>query len=110
MAFHNRSFTSPVENITNYLTIKLNWNVIFILFNFTGSAAVIRYSIYSGDPEGYFNIDPVTGNIRIASALDHETKPQVLLYVQATSGNPPDYGRTQVNVAPPKKPITYEFH
>lgn len=59
----------------------------------------IRYSIYSGDPDGYFSIDPLTGVVLIASPLDHETKPQVLLNVLATSGDPPDYGHTQVSGA-----------
>lgn len=61
-----------------------------------GSRNTIRYSIYSGDPEGYFSIDATSGNIRIANTLDHETKPQVLLNIQATSGDPPVYGHTQV--------------
>lgn len=56
----------------------------------------MRYSIYSGDPDGYFTIDPVSGNIRIANSLDHETKPQILLNIQAMSGDPPAYGHTQV--------------
>lgn len=64
----------------------------------TGSRSSIRYFIYSGDPDGYFAIDPVSGNIRVASTLDHETKPQVLLNIQATSGDPPAYGHTQVNI------------
>jgi hypothetical protein len=38
----------------------------------------------------------VTGNIRVANLLDHETKSQVLLNIQATSGDPPSYGHTQV--------------
>ncbi|XP_053960463.1 protein dachsous [Anastrepha ludens] len=58
----------------------------------------VRYSIYSGDPDSYFNIDTVTGNIRIANPLDHETKPQILLNIQAMSGDPPAYGHTQVNI------------
>ncbi|XP_055386024.1 protein dachsous [Condylostylus longicornis] len=64
----------------------------------TGSRSLIRYSIYSGDPDGYFSIDPSTGSIRIANLLDHETKSQVLLNVLATFGNPSTYGHTQVNV------------
>ncbi|KXJ79852.1 hypothetical protein RP20_CCG027757 [Aedes albopictus] len=64
----------------------------------SGSRGSIRYFIYSGDPDGYFAIDPVSGNIRVASTLDHETKPQVLLNIQATSGDPPAYGHTQVNI------------
>ncbi|XP_055613525.1 protein dachsous [Uranotaenia lowii] len=64
----------------------------------SGSRGAIRYFIYSGDPDGYFAIDPVSGNIRVANTLDHETKPQVLLNIQATSGDPPAYGHTQVNI------------
>lgn len=56
----------------------------------------MRYSIYSGDPDGYFSIDPVSGNIRVSNMLDHEAKAQVLLNIQATSGDPPSYGHTQV--------------
>ncbi|XP_064481266.1 protein dachsous-like [Ornithodoros turicata] len=57
-----------------------------------------RYSIYSGDPEGYFSIDPLMGSITVQRSLDHEEHPFILLNVQATSGNPPSYGHTQVNV------------
>ncbi|XP_063697447.1 protein dachsous [Culicoides brevitarsis] len=63
-----------------------------------GSKNDIRYSIYSGDPDSYFSIDPLSGFIRVANPLDHETKPQVLLNIQATSGDPPAYGHTQVNI------------
>lgn len=62
-----------------------------------GSRNSVRYSIYSGDPDGYFSIDPVTGTIRTASTLDHEAHQSVLLNVQATSGDPPAYGHTQVS-------------
>jgi protocadherin-16/23 len=62
-----------------------------------GSRSSVRYSIYSGDPDGYFNIDPVAGTIRTASALDHEAHQSVLLNVQAMSGDPPTYGHTQVS-------------
>lgn len=40
----------------------------------------------------------MTGTIRIANKLDHETKSQVLLNIQAQSGNPPDYAHTQVTI------------
>lgn len=63
-----------------------------------GSRSVTKYSIYGGDPNGYFSIDSSTGNIRIANKLDHETKSQVLLNVQAVSGEPPDYAHTQVMI------------
>ena len=64
---------------------------------FSGSRGSVRYSIYSGDPDGYFSIDPLTGTIRTASALDHEAHQSVLLNVQAMSGDPPAYGHTQVS-------------
>jgi protocadherin-16/23 len=65
---------------------------------FAGSRGSVRYSIYSGDPDGYFSIDPLTGTIRTASALDHEAHQSVLLNVQAMTGDPPAYGHTQVSV------------
>ncbi|XP_064539649.1 protein dachsous [Drosophila montana] len=64
----------------------------------TAQRSPVRYSIYSGDPDGYFSIEPASGNIRIAHSLDHEAKAQVLLNIQATSGEPPVYGHTQVNI------------
>ncbi|KYB28093.1 Protein dachsous-like Protein [Tribolium castaneum] len=64
----------------------------------SGDRKNIRYSIYSGDPEGFFRIDPSTGAIRTASALDHELRSSVLLNIQATNGDPPVYGHTQVNI------------
>ncbi|XP_030238562.1 protein dachsous [Drosophila navojoa] len=64
----------------------------------TAQRSPVRYSIYSGDPDGYFSIEPASGNIRIARPLDHEAKAQVLLNIQATSGEPPVYGHTQVNI------------
>ncbi|KAK9891678.1 hypothetical protein WA026_015646 [Henosepilachna vigintioctopunctata] len=58
----------------------------------------VGYSIYSGDPEQFFKIETFTGVIRTANFLDHETKTNVLLNIQATSGDPPVYGHTQVNI------------
>ncbi|KAL1505211.1 hypothetical protein ABEB36_004825 [Hypothenemus hampei] len=58
----------------------------------------VRYSIYSGDPDGLFRIDPISGTIRVSGHLDHEFRASVLLNVQATSGNLPVYGHTQVNI------------
>ncbi|KAF7286531.1 hypothetical protein GWI33_004934 [Rhynchophorus ferrugineus] len=60
--------------------------------------STVRYSIYSGDPDGLFRIDPVTGTIKVSGVLDHESRSTVLLNIQATSGNPPVYGHTQVNI------------
>lgn len=64
---------------------------------FTGGHSSIRYSIYSGDPDGLFRIDTITGSIQTAKELDHESRANVLLNVQATSGDPPVYGHTQVS-------------
>ncbi|KAG8176879.1 hypothetical protein JTE90_007488 [Oedothorax gibbosus] len=61
-------------------------------------AGPVRYVIYSGDPEGFFTIDPLLGTIKTKRPLDHETHPFLLLNIQATSGRPPIYGHTQVNV------------
>lgn len=64
-----------------------------------GQQPRVRYSIYSGDPEGYFSIDAHLGSIRVERPLDHEAHPFLLLNVQATAGTqPPAYGHTQVNV------------
>lgn len=59
-------------------------------------AGPVRYIIYSGDPEGFFTIDPLSGTIKTKGRLDHETHPFLLLNIQATSGRPPVYGHTQV--------------
>lgn len=69
-----------------------------MLYDVTGGHQHSRYSIYSGDPDGLFKIDPVTGFIRTASSLDHEVRANVLLNIQATSGDPPVYGHTQVRI------------
>ncbi|XP_067127599.1 LOW QUALITY PROTEIN: protein dachsous-like [Centruroides vittatus] len=61
-------------------------------------AGMVRYAIYSGDPESYFSIDPLRGNIISKDRLDHEKHPFLLLNIQATSGHPPTYGHTQVNI------------
>ncbi|KAH7969350.1 hypothetical protein HPB52_016960 [Rhipicephalus sanguineus] len=61
-----------------------------------GQQLRVRYSIYSGDPEGYFSIDAHLGSIRVERPLDHEAHPFLLLNVQATAGTqPPAYGHTQ---------------
>ncbi|XP_046803384.1 protein dachsous, partial [Lucilia cuprina] len=56
----------------------------------------IHYTIYSGDPEGYFSIDENSGNIRVANSLDHEMKAQVFLNIKASMGLNSIQGYTQV--------------
>ncbi|XP_035681485.1 protein dachsous-like [Branchiostoma floridae] len=63
-----------------------------------GKTDPITYSIHSGDRQGYFAIDPTTGRIYTQLNLDHETVSSLLLNIQASSGNPPVYGRAQVNI------------
>lgn len=62
----------------------------------------ISYAIYSGDPNGYFSIDPRAGTISAKSAnIDREKYSHLLLNVQAYTGQYPGpyrYAHTQVNV------------
>ncbi|KAF0309990.1 Protein dachsous [Amphibalanus amphitrite] len=62
------------------------------------TGAEVRYSVYSGDPDGWFSVDPESGALRTAARLDHEKHSFVLLNMQAVSGQPPIYGHAQVNV------------
>ena len=70
-------------------------NPLIIVYLFPGGD--VRYSIASGDPNGYFTINQRNGVILTAKSLDHEKQPHALLNVLATSGNPPNYGHTQVS-------------
>ncbi|XP_015274464.1 PREDICTED: protocadherin-16 [Gekko japonicus] len=66
-----------------------------------GHSDSVFYSISSGDPHGYFSIDPASGELHTRLALDHEAQAAVSLEVQARSGSPPAYSsaRVQVSVA-----------
>jgi len=57
----------------------------------------IRYSITSGDINGYFYIDQISGWIYTNSSLDREIKAFVLLNVMAETDTPPVFGKAQVN-------------
>lgn len=63
---------------------------------------VISYAIYSGDPDGYFSIDPRQGTISVKSSnIDRERYSHLLLNVQAYTGQYPGpyrYAHTQVNI------------
>ena len=61
------------------------------------AGAEVRYSVYSGDPDGWFSVDPASGALRTAARLDHERHTFVLLNMQAVSGQPPIYGHAQVS-------------
>ncbi|XP_077197129.1 protocadherin-16 isoform X2 [Paroedura picta] len=66
-----------------------------------GHAESVFYSISAGDPQGYFSIDPASGELHTSLALDHEAQAAVVLEVQARSGSPPAYSsaRVQISVA-----------
>lgn len=95
ISIHKESSNRIISSILSNFRIVFFILIFFVLF--TGGRHSIRYSIYSGDPDGFFRIDPVTGSIRTARSLDHETRANVLLNVQATCGDPPIYGHTQVS-------------
>uniref|UniRef100_A0A6Q2Z7J2 Protocadherin-16 n=1 Tax=Esox lucius TaxID=8010 RepID=A0A6Q2Z7J2_ESOLU len=58
----------------------------------------ILYTISSGDPAGYFTVDPESGALRTSLPLDHETQPSLTLELQARSGSPPAFGQTRVHI------------
>ncbi|XP_026154669.1 protocadherin-16-like [Mastacembelus armatus] len=64
----------------------------------TGTSRDISYTISSGDPAGYFTVDPDTGALRTSLPLDHEALSSLDLEVQARSGNPPAFGQTRVHI------------
>ncbi|XP_039987657.1 protocadherin-16 [Xiphias gladius] len=64
----------------------------------TGTSKDISYTISSGDPAGYFTVDPDTGALRTGLPLDHEAQSALDLEVQARSGNPPAFGQTRVHI------------
>ncbi|XP_061684446.1 protocadherin-16-like isoform X2 [Syngnathoides biaculeatus] len=64
----------------------------------TGPLRDMAYTISSGDPTGYFTVDPETGALRTSLSLDHESQPTLDLEVQARTGNPPAFGQTRVHI------------
>ena len=58
----------------------------------------LTYSIRSGDQNQLFDITSSTGQVKVASALDHDVIPFVLLNIQASTGVRP-FGQAQVSTA-----------
>ena len=50
-----------------------------------GSNKEFKFSIFNGDPDGQFRIDPDSGNLYVHRKLDRETRPVYLLTVRATN-------------------------
>nr|CAD7198839.1 unnamed protein product [Timema douglasi] len=71
-----------------------------------GLRSSVRYSIYSGDPEDLFSIDLISGNLRTASLLDHETRQSVLLNViiviEDVNDNGPEFDSSSVRISVPE--------
>nr|XP_016854427.1 PREDICTED: LOW QUALITY PROTEIN: protocadherin-16 [Anolis carolinensis] len=65
----------------------------------SGHAGGVFYSISSGDPQGFFSIDPRSGELHTSRALDHEAQPVLTLDVQARSGSPPAYSSARVQIS-----------
>eukprot|EP00063_Salmo_salar_P095100 XP_014069935.1 PREDICTED: protocadherin-16-like [Salmo salar] len=63
-----------------------------------GPSRDILYTISSGDPAGYFTVDPESGALRTSLPLDHEAQPSLTLELQARSGSPPAFGQTHVHI------------
>nr|XP_034970866.1 protocadherin-16 [Zootoca vivipara]XP_034970867.1 protocadherin-16 [Zootoca vivipara] len=67
--------------------------------NPAGHLDSVFYSISSGDPHGYFSVDPELGELHTSLPLDHEAQPLLLLEVQARSGSPPAYSSARVQIS-----------
>lgn len=80
---------------SHFLSLSSTLPSIFIT---SGVSKDVSYTICSGDPTGYFTVDPETGVLRTSLPLDHELQPIVELEVQAQSGNPPAFGQTRVHI------------
>lgn len=57
---------------------------------------MVKYFIHSGDPGGWFALDPFSGQLKTASFLDYEKFSSVLLNVQAIYGSTASTTYTQV--------------
>ncbi|XP_068122568.1 protocadherin-16 [Hyperolius riggenbachi] len=66
--------------------------------NPSGVSNVIFYSLAYGDPRGLFTLDPRTGVLSTHRPLDREQDAELVLEVQARSGSPPAYTRSQINL------------
>ncbi|KAK7904486.1 hypothetical protein WMY93_017093 [Mugilogobius chulae] len=81
-----------------YRTVPGGASPYFTLNKDTGTSQDISYTISTGDPAGYFTVDPGSGALRTNRSLDHEAQPSLDLEIQARSGNPPAFGQTRVHV------------
>lgn len=78
---------------------RADLHLFFVSLPFPGASRDIAYTISSGDPAGYFTVDPDTGALRTSLSLDHEAQSSLDLEVQVRSGTPPAFGQTRVHIA-----------
>ncbi|XP_042226939.1 protocadherin-like wing polarity protein stan, partial [Homarus americanus] len=65
----------------------------------SGKNGQVRYAITARNTAGHFTIDGMTGEVRVASHLDHETNSQYSLVIRAQdNGSPPRSNTTQLLV------------
>ena len=81
------------QNYNNQRCLLLQYiKVCFILLQLTatdldeGSNGNVSYSLFSGNSNGEFQADPITGEIKVAKRLDREKKNSFSLIVQAKDG------------------------
>ncbi|XP_075440227.1 protocadherin-16, partial [Ascaphus truei] len=61
-----------------------------------GVPGPVLYSLSSGDPRGYFSLDPRSGLLSTQRPLDREQDAELVLDVQARSGSPPAYAQARI--------------
>lgn len=65
----------------------------------SGKNGQVRYAIIGGNTAGHFTIDGLTGEVRVAAPLDHETNRHYRLVIRAQDGgSPPRSNTTQLLV------------
>ncbi|KAK4297300.1 hypothetical protein Pmani_030268 [Petrolisthes manimaculis] len=65
----------------------------------SGKNGQVRYAIIGGNTAGHFNIDGLTGEVRVAAPLDHETNRHYRLVIRSQDGgSPPRSNTTQLLV------------
>ncbi|KAK3849672.1 hypothetical protein Pcinc_041926 [Petrolisthes cinctipes] len=65
----------------------------------SGKNGQVRYAIIGGNTAGHFNIDGLSGEVRVAAPLDHETNRHYRLVIRSQDGgSPPRSNTTQLLV------------
>ncbi|XP_031549118.1 cadherin EGF LAG seven-pass G-type receptor 2-like [Actinia tenebrosa] len=84
-----------VGSLPYSVSISSNRNLCSIFFKVSatdrdaGSNGTVRYSITSGNNEGLFSIDSLTGQVSLKLPLDRASKDQYVLIIKASDGGNP---------------------